>query len=190
MVTSSDDDRVNIGQSASGRWNGRILQNPISATIWQVVEMIQDEKSNNLHWVKFKIWYKLISINNNKSETSSWDDSGWEEQQLALGGSEGRRPSARCHKGDTSVSPKDNLLSFKQFIFHPSKDDLLYLSKDRPWKKRRSSLCCKSQGCWRPLGRRWVSPISSFHFWLKLIFKGNSIRRWGLLICRMEARWI
>ena len=122
--------------------------------------MIQDEKSNNLHWVKFKIWFKLISINNNKSETSSWDDSGWEEQQLALGGSEGRRPSPRRHKGDTSVSPKDNLLSFKQFIFHPSKDDLLYLSKDRPWEKRRSSLCCKSQGCWRPLGRRWVSPIS------------------------------
>ena len=26
MVTSSTDDRVNIEQSASGRWNGRVLQ--------------------------------------------------------------------------------------------------------------------------------------------------------------------
>ena len=55
------------------------------------------------------------------------------------------------------------------------------LWKDRPWKKRRSSLCCKSQSCWRPLGRGWVS-ISHFHrnchfysfliaFWLKLIWR-------------------
>ena len=38
-------------------------------------------------------------------------------------------------------------------------------------------------------GGHWaVGGFLQFHFWLKLIFKGNSIRRWGLLICRMEAR--